>query len=517
MTIPSSAGEFSVAIQPGKIGRDGDFDAISPTYYKMRAVSVGFGHQDDTQPFPFEVGSSNTLSGVFKQGHFAAGAVDILPRLKEIFGILLLGALGQVATSTSVNSAGTSVSGLNTHKFTFKSGDPYYIPWLAARRMTPGRNSAQNSGVVGFDVKVQALTFSIPAMGKMRCRVGLVGRDTKFEDASTWTYGNASHENDLSTPDSGSGTFKIGGVEYPITGAEITIANNLTDPRSEMIVGDFRPDDFIPLTRVVQIRLVYKYEDDDLCRNIYTGGPDNVEWSQSPFYTESAGSVKAFDAYFQSGGNAVGSTPYGIRFVANRVAWQLEGPEVLEGGGMVQLSVIGTVVEPSASDFFSISLENAVSGSIYTIPPALTLGFAAALAYSGSSDAVLDSTATLTDAEFNSFNGGKISLQWGIPTVLTLNSNDHFSLNTSGTVTLSGNTVSISGTEVGTVSGGTYKNNFTITLNANATTAHVQTLLRALRYGRTSGATSTTSFPVTVIVEDASGNIVTDTIVITHS
>lgn len=519
MTINAQGGEISFALQPGKYGRKGItlFDAADLSYYKTRASAASIGFVQDQQIFPQEVGGLPVPTGSFKQQYFFGGDITMIPRLKEIFGILLLGALGAAATTTGVDSLGNSVSGLNTHAFGFKSGEPAYQPWLSVRRMVPGRISAQNSGEIGVDCKVQMLRFGIPARGKLQCNVGVMGRDALFDDAESWAYANAAYENDLSTPDSGSGTFKIGGVEYPIVGATIEIVNGLTRPQDEAIVGDYRPDDFIALSRGVQIRLVYKYENDDLCRQIYTNGPDNVDWSAIPFYTETAGTVKAFEAYFQSPSDVPGSTvPYGIRFMADRVAWAMDGPPQLAGGAMLTASFVGTVLEPTSGSYIQIKLENAATGASYAITPANVIAFASGLAYT-TGNMVLDATAALTSAGISSWDGGKLAVAWSTPTAGSLTANDSFSILTGATITTSGTTLLHTAVEIGTFRGGTYNQPLVIQFNAAATNAQVQDVLKALRYGRTTNSDSTTVFVARITLEDASGNIATDNVTITHS
>jgi hypothetical protein len=519
MTIPAAGGEIAVALQPGKVGRKGTYNPDALEFYKLRAPRVAFGEVQDQQIFPWEVGGANVPTGAFKQGVFVAGAIDLIPRLKEAFGIFLLSAMGSVEIASGTNSNGDAVAGLNTHVFNFSPDSAFYQPWLSVRRMVPGRTLAENSGVTGFDVKVNSLAFTIPAAGKVQARVSLLGRDFKLSDSSTWVYENASYENDASTSEGGRGLFKIGGIEYPIMSAAIEMANNLTPPQQEMIIGSFRPDDFVALTRGMTIRAVYKYENDDLCRRIYAGGPDSVDWSSEPFYTITEGDEYGFEAYFQSGGQIPGSSPlseYGIRFTANRVTWAMDGPPELAGGSFVAVTLIGTVLEPDSGAYATISIENENDGSTYDLPALFTLTFADDVAYSGSIVA-LDATATFADvAAISSFNGGKVTLSYGIPVVGALDAASILSIATAGGITLAGNVVSHSATPIGTYSGGTYAENLVVTLNAAATAASIQALIRAFRYNRTGGANGA-EFPVRLTVQDASGNTVSDIITIEHS
>lgn len=516
MTVSSQKGVLSVALQPGKVGKDGTFDASLLDYYKMRASRVSFGPVDSVQIFPLQVGDNLTPTGSYKDMFFAAGDADFIPPMKEHFGILLAALFGQTTTTTGEDAYGTAVTGLNSHLFTFAADNS--IPWLSVRRMVPGAITADNSGETAFDCKIVSLRLQFPQRGKVSARASFVGRDLVFGDPTSWAYENASFENDLSTVDSWKGTFAVGGIEYPSMGATLEIMNNLTSPTDEMIVGDHRPDDFIVLSRLARIRLVYKYRDDDLCRQIYTGSPDGLSWTGLPFYTDLVGSNKAFDAYFQSAGNIAGqSFPYGFRLSADRVVWGMEAPPELVGGGFLAVTFTGTVIQPDTGNYLEATMENEADGTIYVPGDIHTLAFAGTLSYDGTPvDQLLDGSATLTNFGWSSWRQGKVALQWGVPTVGTLDANDSFSIDTTGNFSIASNVLSHSAVEIGTITGGTWGENLVVSLNAAATTAIVEELIQSLKYGRIGGATATDSFPVTLVIADAAGNTKTDTIVITH-
>jgi len=518
MTISSQKGEVSVALQPGKVGRRGTFDSSAIDYYKMRAVQVSFGTVDDVQLFPLEIGDLPVFSGAYKQGVASAGTMQLIPRLKEIFGILLLGSLGAVSSASDVNSLEEAVTGMWTHTFRYASNKGF-VPWLSARAMIPGQITAENSGETGIDVKVASLRFSIPGRGKLGVSVNLLGRDIEYSDASSWTYSNATHENDLSTPDAGRGEFKIGGIEYAGLGAEIELFNQLSTPDVEQVMGDFRMDDIIVISRGARIRFVEKYASDDLCRRIYTNGPDAVAWSSLPFYTENVGAEKAFEAYFQSPGNISGTSPlspYGLRFRGSRVVWQKDQMTVLQGTNIVTASYVGTVLSPDSGEYIEVLLENASAGALYAIPDVFTLDMGTSLAYA-SGDTVLDSSVTLTYTGMSVWRDGKVALQWGIPSAGSLSDDDSFSILTSGNFSLSAGVLSHSATPVGTVTGGTYGENLAVRFNSAATDAIVEELLESLRYGRVGDSDSTTEFDATLIIQDSAGNTITHTITISHS
>jgi len=90
--------------------------------------------------------------------------------------------------------------------------------------------------------------------------------------------------------------------------------------------------------------------------------------------------------------------------------------------------------------------------------------------------------ATLSDDNAN-FNNGTLTVAIGAGAVTT---EDVLSIGTTAAVTLgAGSTVLVNGTSVGTYTGGTNGNALVITMNANATAARMQDVLRALQYNNT--------------------------------
>lgn len=151
--------------------------------------------------------------------------------------------------------------------------------------------------------------------------------------------------------------------------------------------------------------------------------------------------------------------------------------------------------------------------------PALTLDSGSASFVENGNAITISPGATVSDSEGN-WNGGHVTLS------LTANgsNSDLLGLDTQGAVSLSGTTVSVGGLAIGTLSAGsgtfdgaTVSGSSTaslvVTLNANATDAHVQALVRALVFANTSedpsGATRTLS--VTVADNAASGGATTAT------
>lgn len=365
MTVAAQGGLIGFGLQAAKIGATGTFVPADVDFYKVRAPRVNMGAQQSVRALQPEVGGSLTPTGVFKDQVFFAGDVDLLPRVKTL-GLLLYGALGKVATTTDT-AFGVANVGVNTHTFTIDPANPASQPWMAFRRMIPGALAADNSGETGFDCKINGLRITIPGRGKVAVRVGVQGRDVVLDDASTWTWANASYEDAGLIPEAGRGYFKIGGTEYPILGLQFDIVNGLTSPNDEMVVGDFRPDDYIALSRGVSVRATYKYQNDDLYRKILTGTADGTEWDSLPFFTTTGGD-EALEAFFEGPVEIAGAATavnYGMKLTARSVAWQVDGPPMLAGGGTIVLNLLGTVIQPSSGDYFTAAIINEEAAAYY--------------------------------------------------------------------------------------------------------------------------------------------------------
>jgi len=362
MSVGAQGGIVSFGLQAAKIGKDGTFVPGNVSYYKFRAPRIGIGPIQDQQVMPLETGGPLVPSGSYKQMRMFGGQVDLIPRLENSFGLLLKALMGTASSVTNKNADGATATGANTHIFHFDPTNNATLPWCSVRTMVPGATAGENFGQTGFDCRVNAMQFTVPAMGKIAARVGVIGRDFKLDDASTWTYANATMEDSTSTADAGRGQFAIGGVEYPIMGAVVEVANGLTTPQQEVVVGDFAPDSFDVLTRNATIRIVYKYQNADLFRKLLTGQANGTEWSSLPFTNSSDGNGFAFDARFQAPANiGATSTPYEMRIRANRVTWAVDGPIELQAGNIITQTFVGTILEPASGDYLQLTISNGQS------------------------------------------------------------------------------------------------------------------------------------------------------------
>jgi cadherin domain-containing protein/Big-like domain-containing protein len=130
-------------------------------------------------------------------------------------------------------------------------------------------------------------------------------------------------------------------------------------------------------------------------------------------------------------------------------------------------------------------------------------GNSATLAYSASNPLkVIAPSATVADVDSPNFNGGSLRVSF------TENgtTNDQLAIKTDATVTLSGSTVKIGGTTIGTVAGGANGADLAITFtNNNATSARVTTLLEHIGYSNSSSNPPTSTKIVNFALVDGDG------------
>lgn len=123
----------------------------------------------------------------------------------------------------------------------------------------------------------------------------------------------------------------------------------------------------------------------------------------------------------------------------------------------------------------------------------------------GGSAVILDSDATVGDADSANFDTGKLTVSLTANGQLT----DVLAVRNqgiaAGQIGVSGNNVTFGGVVIGTVTGGTNRVGLTVTFNANATPAATQALLRNITFSSTSGTPVTTARTARVIIADGDG------------
>ena len=116
------------------------------------------------------------------------------------------------------------------------------------------------------------------------------------------------------------------------------IANNISQPDQQMIIGSYHPDDLVPLSRAVQLRLIYKWQDPKLYKKLYYGGGSGNDVQWSPVVGNSPISVKSTSVTNIAGA----SVPYSFEFVAGDVDWTMTPPQ-LAGNNLLFCEFTGIV------------------------------------------------------------------------------------------------------------------------------------------------------------------------------
>ena len=361
MTVTAQRGEFYFAPKAAKEG-------TPSTWYRHRALSIGFGVVDDNRQAPLEVGGTSFPTGAYKAGAYVAGGVQLAPRLEDVFGWLLYAALGSSATDSD-----DPESGINKHKFAPHSTDDTQLPWLDIAKYIPGTN-----GVItkGSDAKVAGLEITIPQTGTMVASPTFVGRVPSWIDdesaITSFRSAAAAMESYDSVPLACKGLIKVGfddvaktvadlladsGGTYdvPSLGSTISIMNNLTTPQEEMIQGSYNPDDFAVRSRIITVRFTYKWADPALYLRILTGEADGTAWSPIPTYAPVLIEAESPDDISGM------SNPYTFRFMAERVHWAMDGPPQLAAGQMIAQTYVGTVQIVSGQEYARCEIENEVA------------------------------------------------------------------------------------------------------------------------------------------------------------
>lgn len=338
------------------------YDETALSWLRLRAQEIDYGDAQMQTIIPLEIGGTMTPTGAYKQGVAVAGGAQIMPRMEKSLGDILLATLGKASSSFS--------GGVGTHVFTFNTNE-IDIPWVAVRRMIPGRDQILGNGIVGFDNKVNVMRITIAAASPLQTMLQFIGRFPRMDNHPEVWSGD-SFEDFKSIPLACVGQFKLPTVSglpdpLPVTNVIVEMANVTTTPREEMIVGSFYPDDVVPRTRAMTFRFIYKWRDASLAQYLFGNQLKATAWSPTPFTTVSSGSDFAVDLLAESEHPIAGTdTPYSLRIQANEVFWQ-PGAMRLRAGDIVLMDITGTVLYNS-NGYVKFTLKNGQNASTYNMP-----------------------------------------------------------------------------------------------------------------------------------------------------
>ena len=515
MTVPAQSGVFSFTLQSRQLNDDITFQPDMFDWYRTRAPRIGLGTIQNQEVFPLETGGPIVPTGAYKAGQYGGGDVELIPRAENVLGILLYAALGNVQSysdqvydpSSGGKTVGTPDStGVNTHIFRFNPSTSFFLPWLACRKFVPGATTAENYGEVYQDAMVGNFRLDIRSSGLLGASLSIQNRAVTYpsvSDVNAWTYANST-EDSTSAPLSNNGSLTIGGEEYPITQMTVELANQLTTPQQEMVVGSNHPDSFVPLSRSLTIRIVVKWNNPDLYRQILTGSTIGEVWDTAPFIVDTSGDVEAFNATFYAPNN-IGSTsyPYMLAITANRIVAQIDGAGVeLQAGNIVQVPYTITVLEPASGDYCRFVLHNEAD---YTLPDQATLSVDGTVDYSvgGATPTAITAAAAYVSGLSN-INGGRLVAE----IISGYEDGDTLTIEDVGTVTNTAGEIAVSATAIGDATGGTGGAPLLVDFDAaGADNAGVSDVIEALSFDN-SGATVGSTRRIRVTVWDGAGGLV---------
>lgn len=168
MAVTAQAGIVGYAPQESKSTVQG---YTAPTsYYKTKATLVDLAVLDDTRTGDDEVGGRPVPTFPYKAGVVVGGGLSLQPRLENIFGWLLYGALGKVTTTPSVLPEAISSETL--------TGSPQV-----------GHAVADDSALAGGAYAV--VKFKTAASGNLTGDVVLHGTDGTGTVSETFSFSNA--------------------------------------------------------------------------------------------------------------------------------------------------------------------------------------------------------------------------------------------------------------------------------------------------------------------------------------
>ncbi|HAZ47375.1 MAG TPA: hypothetical protein DCZ55_23695 [Cyanobacteria bacterium UBA11371] len=147
---------------------------------------------------------------------------------------------------------------------------------------------------------------------------------------------------------------------------------------------------------------------------------------------------------------------------------------------------------------------DAYNGVLNT-PPNITLSAVAAAYTENAAPVVIDSSATVTDSDSANFNNGTLTVQFTAGGM----ADDRLAIrhqgNSTGQIGLDGRIIRFGGVQIGTFAGGIGTDPLVISLNASATPAIAQALLRNITYANASDNPSTAVRTVSFVLTDGGG------------
>lgn len=370
--IAAQGVRWAIAPQDAAVG-DAAFDHTDYSWIPYRVPSLTGGPMQNQATLPLETGGPLTPNGGYKAGAWYEQEVDIIPRLEADLGYLLYAATGDVTSISGqkyTNSGWATLTGGVGHLFRFNRTDHTDIPLLAVRYLIPGAPGAdKNHGEYGYDGRATGLRLTIPGAGLITGRFGYLGRVPQSAgdtETDAWVDAHAA-EGSTSQAHAGKGSINIGSTVPHLTGLTIDLLNNLD---RAFIVGSFFLDEPGVLTRAVRMRASMRWQDPDVWNAVYYGGAEGA-WTNLPYFSQTAGSVRGFFFEAQSADNMPStSVPYALRVMADNVMISCDPNSLrIQAGGVIEYVINIDVLQPEGAaadvDYLQIALDNKVAAGTY--------------------------------------------------------------------------------------------------------------------------------------------------------
>lgn len=287
-------------IQQGTAGRFGllkqsAFNTIQSSdgsFHYFPFISCGYGVQQGVGQLPTESGNSKALGGgTYKTGAWAAGNVDIIPRMDNRIYHLLEGVFGDASTYTDqtiaqvIADSGSEV-GVNTHLFGFADGSEFDIPWFTTHRLLPHSTASSQVGEITQDARIGNFMLTAGAGAYATSRLGLLGRVNNatvfdlnpgwaaptLDDSDTYLLTTCAGSVKLSVTDGTPSTL----TEFDVGNVMMGVTNNLTGPNDLRKIGSMHPISYTVLSRTIVFQTTFFISDYDFYVQVFCGGADPV-------------------------------------------------------------------------------------------------------------------------------------------------------------------------------------------------------------------------------------------------
>jgi hypothetical protein len=342
------------------MGIQGEYGSVQTDNTKFRwfpFTGMPYGPTQPVAGLPLEAGSSIVPRGSYKSGIWGAGQINLIPRMVDDVGMLLVATMGKdtVQSNKKIQAGATlaTQTGSYVHEFTFDTLEST-LPYFTVRRVLEG---VPKLGEVIQDNRVASADFNLPAIGPLTANLNMMGRIPStldmyvpdLDSGDPWALASVAYDDEKAfalSVDPASAVY-FDGVAFPATGLSFTMNNNLLQPDQARTVGSQTPLDFPVLNRALTIQATVFLEDYNFYRDLFAGGhtSGDTKWSTT---------IKAGDIDFRAvsprtytaNGDAV---QYTFQLVTNddNVEWAMNAPMPMTPGQPLILTLTGTVQKPT--------------------------------------------------------------------------------------------------------------------------------------------------------------------------